>query len=146
MRRGSHASSRKSSRASDASDISELGGAWLNLPLLLLPGAAPGEQVGTGYCTSERIPRCQNLFWWSVSVRLLLTKNPARSLNFPGCRGLGITFELFSRPRQNGSNAAIFFTYSMCHRLGTGADFKSRYNTYLHLFSLLLNSILEQNK
>ncbi|KAF9424944.1 hypothetical protein HW555_000245, partial [Spodoptera exigua] len=44
VRRGSHASSRKSSRASDASDISELGGAWLNLPLLLLPGAAPGEQ------------------------------------------------------------------------------------------------------
>ncbi|XP_041984425.1 sodium channel protein 60E isoform X2 [Aricia agestis] len=44
VRRGSHASSRKSSRASDASDISEIGGAWLNLPLLLLPGAAPGEQ------------------------------------------------------------------------------------------------------
>ncbi|KAJ0174015.1 hypothetical protein K1T71_010161 [Dendrolimus kikuchii] len=44
VRRGSHASSRKSSRASDASDISELGGAWLNLPLLLLPGATPGEQ------------------------------------------------------------------------------------------------------
>ncbi|KAG6458492.1 hypothetical protein O3G_MSEX010892 [Manduca sexta] len=45
VRRGSHASSRKSSRASDASDLSDLGGAWLNLPLLLLPGAAPGEQV-----------------------------------------------------------------------------------------------------
>ncbi|KAL0820244.1 hypothetical protein ABMA28_006163 [Loxostege sticticalis] len=45
VRRSSHASSRKSSRASDASDLSELGGAWLNLPLLLLPGAAPGEQV-----------------------------------------------------------------------------------------------------
>ncbi|KAJ2948316.1 hypothetical protein O0L34_g7554 [Tuta absoluta] len=44
VRRGSHASSRKSSRASDASDLSELGGAWLNLPLLLLPGATPGEQ------------------------------------------------------------------------------------------------------
>ncbi|CAG4947677.1 unnamed protein product [Colias eurytheme] len=45
VRRGSHASSRKSSRASDASDISEIGGAWLNLPLLLLPGAAPNEQA-----------------------------------------------------------------------------------------------------
>ncbi|XP_068620677.1 sodium channel protein 60E [Battus philenor] len=45
VRRGSHASSRKSSRASDASDLSELGGAWLNLPLLLLPSAAPGEQA-----------------------------------------------------------------------------------------------------
>ncbi|XP_075980867.1 na channel protein 60E isoform X4 [Anticarsia gemmatalis] len=45
VRRGSHASSRKSSRASDASDLSDLGGAWLNLPLLLLPGAAPGEQA-----------------------------------------------------------------------------------------------------
>ncbi|CAB3234830.1 unnamed protein product [Arctia plantaginis] len=45
VRRGSHASSRKSSRASDASDVSELGGAWLNLPLLLLPGATPGEQA-----------------------------------------------------------------------------------------------------
>ncbi|CAF4914237.1 unnamed protein product [Pieris macdunnoughi] len=45
VRRGSHASSRKSSRASDASDISEIGGAWLNLPLLLLPGAPPGDQA-----------------------------------------------------------------------------------------------------
>ncbi|GBP17479.1 Sodium channel protein 60E [Eumeta japonica] len=44
VRRGSHASSRKSSRASDASDVSELGGAWLNLPLLLLPGATNAEQ------------------------------------------------------------------------------------------------------
>ncbi|XP_045490699.1 sodium channel protein 60E isoform X4 [Pieris rapae] len=48
VRRGSHASSRKSSRASDASDISEIGGAWLNLPLLLLPGAPPGDQVPFG--------------------------------------------------------------------------------------------------
>lgn len=45
VRRGSHASSRKSSRASDASDLSDIGGAWLNLPLLLLPGAQPNEQV-----------------------------------------------------------------------------------------------------
>lgn len=45
VRRGSHASSRKSSRASDASDLSDIGGAWLNLPLLLLPGATPNEQV-----------------------------------------------------------------------------------------------------
>ena len=34
------------------------------------------------------------------SVRLQLTKNPARSLNCPGCRVRGITFELFPRPRQ----------------------------------------------
>ncbi|XP_061720824.1 sodium channel protein 60E isoform X2 [Cydia pomonella] len=54
VRRGSHAStSRKSSRASDASDLSELGGAWLNLPLLLLPGATPGDQVPSG---SESAP------------------------------------------------------------------------------------------
>ncbi|XP_059059664.1 sodium channel protein 60E-like isoform X2 [Achroia grisella] len=53
VRRGSHASSRKSSRASDASDLSELGGAWLNLPLLLLPGATPGDQVASG---SESAP------------------------------------------------------------------------------------------
>ncbi|CAH2089701.1 unnamed protein product [Euphydryas editha] len=46
VRRGSHASSRKSSRASDASDLSDIGGAWLNLPLLLLPGAQPNEQAG----------------------------------------------------------------------------------------------------
>lgn len=43
VHRGSRASSRKSSRASDASDFSELGtaSAWLfpNLPLLLLSGA-----------------------------------------------------------------------------------------------------------
>ncbi|XP_069361349.1 sodium channel protein 60E isoform X4 [Maniola hyperantus] len=45
VRRGSHASSRKSSRASDASDLSDIGGAWLNLPLLLLPGTAPSDQV-----------------------------------------------------------------------------------------------------
>ncbi|CAH0713199.1 unnamed protein product, partial [Brenthis ino] len=45
VRRGSHASSRKSSRASDASDLSDIGGAWLNLPLLLLPGATPNEQA-----------------------------------------------------------------------------------------------------
>ncbi|XP_069361347.1 sodium channel protein 60E isoform X2 [Maniola hyperantus] len=44
VRRGSHASSRKSSRASDASDLSDIGGAWLNLPLLLLPGTAPSDQ------------------------------------------------------------------------------------------------------
>jgi len=36
---GSRASSRKSSRASDASELSELGGPWLNLPLLFLSGA-----------------------------------------------------------------------------------------------------------
>ncbi|VVC95939.1 unnamed protein product [Leptidea sinapis] len=47
VRRGSHASSRKSSRASDASDLSEIGGAWLNLPLLLLPGAGPNEQASS---------------------------------------------------------------------------------------------------
>ncbi|XP_032520124.2 sodium channel protein 60E-like [Danaus plexippus] len=45
VRRGSHASSRKSSRASDASDLSDVGGAWLNLPLLLLPGAGPSDMV-----------------------------------------------------------------------------------------------------
>lgn len=39
VHRGSRASSRKSSRASEASDISELGGPWLNLPLLLLGGS-----------------------------------------------------------------------------------------------------------
>jgi hypothetical protein len=35
---GSHASSRKSSRASNAVELSELGRAWLNLPLLFLSG------------------------------------------------------------------------------------------------------------
>lgn len=40
VHRGSRASSRKSSRASDGSDLSDLGGPWLNLPLLLLSGAA----------------------------------------------------------------------------------------------------------
>ena len=34
------------------------------------------------------------------SVRFLLTKNPARSLNYPGCQGPGITFELFPPPWQ----------------------------------------------
>lgn len=34
----SRASSRKSSRASDGSDLSELTGPWMNLPLMLLPG------------------------------------------------------------------------------------------------------------
>ena len=32
------------------------------------------------------------------SVRLLLTKNPARSLNYPGCRVRGVSFEGISRP------------------------------------------------
>ena len=37
----SRCSSRKSSRASDASDISELAGPWMNLPLnLLVPGTS----------------------------------------------------------------------------------------------------------
>lgn len=41
VHRGSRASSRKSSRASDASDLSgELGGPWLNLPLLFLSSSA----------------------------------------------------------------------------------------------------------
>ncbi|XP_073999766.1 sodium channel protein 60E-like isoform X2 [Rhodnius prolixus] len=41
VHRGSRTSSRKSSRTSDASDMSELGTAWLNLPLLLLSGTQP---------------------------------------------------------------------------------------------------------
>ena len=31
------------------------------------------------------------------SIRLLLTKNTARSLSCPGCQGPGITFDLFPR-------------------------------------------------
>lgn len=36
----SRGSSRKSSRASDASDLSELAGPWLNLPMMLVSGTS----------------------------------------------------------------------------------------------------------
>ncbi|XP_064292614.1 sodium channel protein 60E-like isoform X3 [Plodia interpunctella] len=67
VRRGSHASSRKSSRASDASDLSELGGAWLNLPLLLLPGANPGDQVASGSETAP--PRRRSAYGLPIFLR-----------------------------------------------------------------------------
>ncbi|KAG6458491.1 hypothetical protein O3G_MSEX010892 [Manduca sexta] len=67
VRRGSHASSRKSSRASDASDLSDLGGAWLNLPLLLLPGAAPGEQMATG--SESAPPRRRSAYGLPIFLR-----------------------------------------------------------------------------
>ncbi|XP_052755867.1 sodium channel protein 60E isoform X4 [Galleria mellonella] len=67
VRRGSHASSRKSSRASDASDLSELGGAWLNLPLLLLPGATPGDQVASG--SESAPPRRRSAYGLPIFLR-----------------------------------------------------------------------------
>ncbi|XP_060805800.1 sodium channel protein 60E isoform X2 [Amyelois transitella] len=67
VRRGSHASSRKSSRASDASDLSELGGAWLNLPLLLLPGANPGDQVASG--SEQAPPRRRSAYGLPIFLR-----------------------------------------------------------------------------
>ncbi|CAH0401394.1 unnamed protein product [Chilo suppressalis] len=67
VRRSSHASSRKSSRASDASDFSELGGAWLNLPLLLLPGATPGEQAASG--TESAPPRRRSAYGLPLFLR-----------------------------------------------------------------------------
>nr|XP_037873383.1 voltage-dependent cation channel SC1 isoform X2 [Bombyx mori] len=67
VRRGSHASSRKSSRASEASDISELGGAWLNLPLLLLPGATPAEQMAA--CSESAPTRRRSAYGLPIFLR-----------------------------------------------------------------------------
>lgn len=54
----SRASSRKSSRASDASDFSEIAGPWLNLPLMIIPGSGDiskdGKHGGEEYNPKRR--------------------------------------------------------------------------------------------
>lgn len=56
VHRGSRASSRKSSRASDGSDLSDLAGPWLNLPLLFLANSVVGTQADPCITISEPSP------------------------------------------------------------------------------------------